>query len=231
MNFSTIRNFRHDCLPDGDAGDGGDDCFRALLGEAAWARLAEEIRRRFARLPAPGRPRVFRGRFDVVRRSRIGWVFAWVCRAIGQPLPLRHGERVPARVVVARAPDGEGVEWRRHYAFAGGGERCSTVKRRAGDGRDESHSLLECVGRHFGMELALSEEAGALHFRSTRFFLALGRRRLTWPLLLSPGRMHVLHEAGPRREGKDDFRFRLEVRHPLFGVTFLQDGRFRQMEG
>ncbi|HKY94325.1 MAG TPA: DUF4166 domain-containing protein [Kiloniellales bacterium] len=188
--------------------------------------MAEGIRRRFASLSAPRRAQVFRGRFDIVRRSRLGWCFAWLCRVIGEPLPRGQGQRVPARVVVALARDGKGVEWRRHYAFAHHGERCSTVKREAG------RQLLECVGRCFGMELALSEEAGALHFRSTRFFVTLGRRRLTWPLLLSPGRMHVLHEAGPKGDGGDeDFRFRLEVRHPLFGLTFLQDGRFRQMEG
>jgi len=226
MNFSLVRTFGHNRLtadPDGGVGGtGAPDCFRALLGEPAWGRLADGIRRRFAWLPEPGRPRVFRGRFSVVRHSFVGWIFARLCRAVGQPLPLRQGVDVPARVVVLRTADGVGVEWRRHYGFAGGGERCSTVKRPGGDRR-----LLECVGRHFGMELALSEEAGALHFRSTRFFVALGRRRLTWPLLLSPGAMHVLHEAGEQA----DFRFRLEVRHPLFGVTFLQDGRFRQTEG
>lgn len=231
-NFSSVRNFGHGYSPDGGVGGTGygpegADCFRTLLGEAAWARLAEGIRRRFARLPARGRPRVFRGRFDVVRRSLVGLCFAWVSKAIGQPLPVGHGDRVPARVVVRRSDDGGGVEWRRHYAFAGHGERCSTTKRKGDDS-----SLLECVGRRFGMELALSEEQGALHFRSTRFFVALGGRRLTWPLLLSPGRMHVLHEAGPSGDGAgEDFRFRLEVRHPVFGLTFLQDGFFRQMEG
>jgi len=226
MNFSPYRTIGQYRPRDRDYGAAGTpDCFRALLGEAAWGRLAAGIRRRFAWLPAPGRPRVFRGRFQVVRRSAVGWAMAWLARAAGQPLPLGQGDEVPARVVVARCADG-GVEWRRHYAFANAGERCSTVKRKG-----EGH-LLECVGRRFGMELALSEEAGALHFRSTRFFLALFGRRLTWPLLLSPGRMHVLHEAGPSAaEGEDDFRFRLEVRHPLFGLTFLQDGRFRQMEG
>ena len=227
MNFSFVRNFGHDDHPDGGFGGTGAEGFRALLGEAAWARLAEGIRRRFAKLPAPGRARVFRGRFAIVQRSAIGWCFAWLCGAVGKPLPLRQGRQVPARVVVQRQADGDGVEWRRHYAFAHCGERCSTVKRES-----EGHRLLECVGRHFGMELALSEEAGALHFRSTRFFVVLGRRRLTWPLLLSPGRMHVLHEACSDAAGPtEDFRFRLEVRHPLFGVTFLQDGRFRQMEG
>jgi hypothetical protein len=39
--------------------------------------------------------------------------------------------------------------------------------------------------------------------------------------------MHVLHEAC----AGDEVRFRLEVRHPVFGLTFLQDGLFRQMEG
>jgi hypothetical protein len=219
MNFSHFRKIGQE-RPKGSAGGSGAECFHALLGEAAWQRLAEEIRERFATLPAPGAPRVFRGRFAMVRRSLVGWCFAWLGRAIGHPLPLGQGGDVPARVVVRQLADG-GVEWRRHYAFARG-ELCSTVKRRG-----EGLRLLECVGRRFGMELALSEEQGALHFRSTRFFVALGRRRLTWPLLLSPGRMLVLHEAGPDRS----FRFRLEVRHPVFGLTFLQDGLFRQMEG
>lgn len=231
MDFALDRNFRN-IQPAEVAADGtpaGEDCrcargqagFARLLG-AAWSRLDPAIRERFGGLPLPGRPRIFAGRYRVVRRSAIGWIFALLCRAIGQPLPLSAGRSVPARVVVSRLPGNSGVEWRRYYGFAGGTALCRTVKR-----EDAVDGLLECVGRRFGMSLSMSEEGGALRFDSRRFYLQLGGWRLTWPLLLSPGRMTVLHRA----EAGGAFRFRLVVRHPLFGETFFQDGLFRQMEG
>lgn len=219
MYFSRDRKFRKMLSSASDVTATAP--FRRLLGEAAWARLPEAIRARFAGLPPVGRPHRYAGRFAVIRRSLIGWCFAQACRLVGEPLPAPAGRNVPALVVVGREPVGEGVIWRRLYRFRQGERCCTTVKR-----HDAEAGLLECVGSRFGMELRLSEEGGALHFRSVRFFCRLGRRRLSWPLWLSPGAMHVSHaDCGGGR-----FRFTLSVHHPWFGETFYQDGIFQALE-
>ncbi len=223
MNFSHDRKFRNlEPADDGPLSVAEEGPFRALLGEAAWARLAPAVRGRFATQPAIDRPQRFAGRYRVIQRSAIGWCFAQACKLVGAPLPVPAGRNVPAVVTVAQAPQGGGVFWRRAYRFRQGERICTTVKR-----HDERAGLMECVGRHFGMALRLSEEAGELHFRSTRFFWRLGRHQMTWPLWLSPGQMHVTHaDVGQRR-----FRFTLAVRHPWFGETFFQDGIFQALEG
>ena len=221
MYFSLDRNIRNIAKEPVPASTQAGP-FRALLGEGAWQRLAVAVRQRFAELPVAGVPQRYAGRYRVIRRSLAGWCFAQACRLIGSPLPVPGGRNVPALVMVSREPAGDGVVWRRLYRFREGERVCSTVKR-----HDATAGLLECVGRRFGMVLRLSEEGGELHFRSTRFFCRLGRRRLAWPLWLSPGQMHVTHaDAG---EGR--FRFVLSVRHPWFGETFYQDGLFQALEG
>lgn len=221
MYFTLDRNFRNIARERPLSAD-ADAPFRTLLGEDAWSRLAASVRQRFGELPAPGRSARYAGRYSVIRRSLVGWVFAQACRLIGTPLPAGAGRNVPALVTVAREAVGEGVVWRRAYRFRRGERVCTTVKR-----HDAKAGLLECVGRRFGMVLRLSEEQGALHFRSIRFFWRLGRRRLTWPLWLSPGAMHVTHAD----LGRGRFRFLLNVRHPWFGETFHQDGIFQALEG
>lgn len=189
----------------------------AYAGPAGWARLAPAVRQRFDPAHAH-RPRTYRGAMDVWR-SPIGWVFAQAGRMLGGPLPCRAGRGVPT--VVQVEPHGAGVRWERRLHFPGGVEQVASAKEDGPDGR-----LQERTGR-LAMELDVAEEGGTLVFRSRRYLLRLGRWRVPVPALLTPGTCEVRHaDAGPGR-----FRFTLAVVHPVWGVTFRQDGFFSDGHG
>lgn len=196
-----------------------DPSFRRLLGELAWRRLAPAVRERFRWKPASGAQIHYVGEMLVVRSSRLGWVMAQLCRLIGTPLAPHRGIHVPVRVSLSLDRDGAGVVWRRLYRFPGRrAVTCVSVKKAT-----DAEGLIECVGGGIGMWLRLSERAGALNFRSTGYFWALGRRRLPLPDWLTPGALTVVHSD----EGQGRFRFAISVVHPLFGETFFQDGVFQ----
>lgn len=189
----------------------------AHIGPAGWARLAPAIRQRFAHTQAH-RPRTYHGALDAWR-SPAGLVFALLGRALGGPLPCRRGKAVPAEVHVR--PNGVGIEWERLLHFGPGRtERVASAKQDGRNGR-----LLERTGG-LAMELDVFEDAGALVFRSRRYLLQLGRWRIPIPALLTPGACEVRHEdAGPNR-----FRFTLTATHPVWGLTFHQDGLFQDTQ-
>jgi uncharacterized protein DUF4166 len=195
-----------------------DPSFKRLLGELAWRRLAPAVRERFRWKPSAAAEIRYVGEMTVVRSSAVGWVLAQLCRLIGTPLAPHRGTNVPVTVMLTLDRDGAGVVWRRVYRFPNRpAVACVSIKKSsAADG------LIECVGGGIGMWLRLSERAGALHFRSTGYFCAVGRWRLALPDWLTPGALHVAHSD----EGEGRFRFRISVRHPVLGETFFQDGVF-----
>lgn len=185
----------------------------AHVGPAGWARLAPAVRRRFGGADAH-LPRTYHGTMDVWR-SPVGWMFAVLGRGLGGPLPSRSGQGVATEVRVG--PQGAGMRWERLLRFGPRQtERVASAKQDGPGGR-----LLECTGR-LAMELDVAEAGGALVFRSRRYLLQLGRWRIPVPGLLTPGTCEVRHEdAGPGR-----FRFTLTAIHPVWGLTFRQDGFF-----
>lgn len=199
-----------------------DPTFRRLLGDAAWRRLDADVRARFAVTPGIGDVFAFVGEMAVVRRSRYGWLLAQICRLIGTPVVPQRGRDVPTVVRIFRSPDGNGVVWERRYAFRGRSPVVVASTKRA----DPPHGLLECASHGFAMRLRLLERDGALHFASTGYCVDIGRWRLPIPDLLTPGTAHVVHSD----EGDGWFRFTMTFRHRLFGETYFQEGRFRQME-
>lgn len=193
--------------------------FRRLLGEVQWRRLAAPIRERFGWKPAPGTEIRYVGAMAEVRSSAIGWLMAQACRLVGTPIAPYRGRDVPVTVTLRLDRDHAGIVWERLYHFPRGRDVCcrSTKVERAGEG------LVECVGAGVGMWLRISERKGALHFESTGYFWQRGGWRLSLPMLLTPGALHVLHSD----EGDGRFRFCIQVIHPLFGETFFQDGIFQ----
>lgn len=151
-----------------------------------------------------------------VWRSPAGLAFALLGRLFGGPLPVRQGRDVAAEVQVR--PVGAGMAWDRLLRFAPGhAERVSSTK------EDGPAGLVKRTGAGLSMELDVLEQGGALVFRSRRYPLALGRWRIPIPGLLTPGVCELRHaDAGPGR-----FRFTLTATHPVWGVTFRQDGLFR----
>jgi hypothetical protein len=188
--------------------------FRALVGETAWARLPDPVRRRFSKRLAPGELVVYRGEVVATELSRAGRLLAHLARAIGSPLPLTDGATGPALVTVTEDAQLGGQCWTRIYARPGRfPQTIHSAKRFRGP-----TGLEEYVGRGIGMALCVSEEEGALVFRSSHYFLQLGTTRWRLPRALAPGRMEITH----REEGAGVFAFRLALTHPLLGTLVQQ---------
>lgn len=195
---------------------GADASYRAVLGEAAWARLDPHVRQRFSRRPLGDAIMCFRGVMHTVSLSPTGWLFAQACRLIGTPLAPHQGKRVPMRIELQEDQRLGGVQWRRVYRFRSGRFAVTSTKCRSGT------DLTEHLGHGFTMRLKLSEQDGALCFRSSAYELCVAGRRLRIPDWLTPGVTTVLHE----QICGNLFRFSLSVDHPLLGRTIFQEGEF-----
>ncbi len=194
--------------------------FRPLVGGGGWQALKAGIRERFDDMAAHPRHIRYLGTMEV-ERSKIGWMFAFICKLFGSPLAPYKGSDVPVAVNVFPVESG-GVCWQRVYDFRHKGKvTVQSVKI-----VDEKRGLLECVGRGLGMRLRVFEKDGALHFKSAHYFLDILGFHLPIPLLITPGKIHVEQIDEP----DGFFRFRLKFDHPWFGRTFFQDGVFIEEE-
>jgi hypothetical protein len=193
--------------------------FHRLLGGPAWRSLPYAVQRRFGPT-AHLTPVRYAGEM-VVRASAFGWLIAQACRLLGTPLAPWTGEAVPVAVDVFTDAKGALV-WDRTYAF----ERHGLVKVTSRKVLGRRGELMEVIHGGLGMTLDVTAEGGALHFRSTGYFLRLGPVRLPLPGLLTPGAAHVVHED----QGGAHFRFTLTFRHAIAGETFFQTGVFDDPE-
>ncbi len=192
----------------------GDLRFRRLLGEAAWAELPEPVRRRFSKCLAPGETLIYRGAVVATELSRAGRVLSFLTRLIGSPLPLSDGVTGPALVAVTEDPVLGGQSWLRIYSRPGRfPQAIHSAKRFRGP-----TGLGEHVGCGIGMALKGEAKEGVLLFRSTGYFLEVGRWRWQLPRALHPGRMLIAH----RDEGAGRFSFRLTLTHPALGCLVHQ---------
>jgi hypothetical protein len=200
----------------------GDLRFRALIPPHEWADLPRSIRRRFSKRLAGGHTVVFVGEVAETRLSVAGWLLAQAARLIGSPFPVSTDSGVPAVVSVTEDFATGGQIWTRLYARrAAFPQVIHSSKRFAGP-----TGLEERVGGGVGMTLTVHAAAGALVFRSARYFIDLFGRRLSLPGALTPGRLSVTHmECGDGR-----FSFTLEVTHPRLGRLIFQRALFHEVE-
>ena len=198
--------------------------FEALAGRQGWARLCPAIRRRFSDHDL----RVtYEGDMDI-RASFVGAIFAALLTPFGRPLPFVPAGTYPASVKVSPDTKTGGVIWRRDFMHPGSKApiRVESVKQLGADG-----NLLECVRKGplggIGMGLRVYEQGSALNFASQHYFISWGRIKLPVPTWLTPGETLVEHID----EGAGNFRFRLTMTHPWFGVTVHQEGVFKDPHG
>jgi hypothetical protein len=190
---------------------------RQVLDAAAWGRLPETVRERFADA-APDV--IYGGAFELVRASRLGKLFAWLGTFVGTPVVPRNGANVEARVQV-RA-NRAGVEWRREYRWDDGTAHVVRSTKVV-----TPHGLVERLPARLCMPLDVSEEQGVLVFTSRGYFFDLGwGLALPLPAFFSPGVTRVEHVD----LGHGWFRFTMLVMHPRFGEMFFQTGRFCALE-
>ena len=201
-----------------------DSRFRALVGEEAWAKLPEAVRRRFSKRIAPGTEVVYRGEVVSTQLSRLGRVLAQLARVIGGPLPLDDGATGASVVTVTEDAGAPGQTWTRSYARAG---RRPQVIRSMKCFRGPT-GLEEHVGAGIGMALSVTVKEGALYFRSDHYFLELAGWRLTLPRFLEPGRMEIVHadRSNAGQSSGEAFSFQLTLDHPLLGRMLHQLAHF-----
>ncbi|QIL79729.1 DUF4166 domain-containing protein [Diaphorobacter sp. HDW4A] len=180
----------------------------ALVGATSWQTLSPAIRRRFA---AAHDDVSYVGEMEL-RASWIGRIFGLAASLLGSPLAASRKNAVAATVNVSNDGRG-GVVWERIL----GGQQVRSTKRLGPGG-----ALEECTAGGLSMHLDVFVEDGALVFQSCTYFLLIGRVRVPVPAWLTPGTCRVEH----RDVGPGQFRFTLDMRHPLWGHTFHQTGVF-----
>lgn len=197
---------------------------RDVLGAAAWLRLPEAVRERFADTAAAV---TYAGSFELVRASWLGRFFAYCGLLLGMPVTPRTGLNVESRVHVHA--DERGVAWDREYRWPDGTTHLVRSTKVVGD----DNRLVERLPARLCMPLETYVEGAVLHFVSLGYYFDLGvgepgagghdrGLRIWLPRLLTPGVTHVEHID----LGHGWFRFTMSVTHPLFGEMFFQTGRF-----
>ena len=209
-------------MPSDRVGDGadGDLRFRALLAERDWAALPAAVRRRFSKRLGDGSAVIYVGKVVEARMSRAGWLLAQALRLIGGPLPTAPEAGMPAVVSVTEDKGSGGQIWTRLYARRRGFPQViHSCKRFCGPTGIEEH-----VGCGVGMTLNVVVEDRALIFRSGRYFVDFGRRRVVLPAWATPGALTVRHHE----EVGEGFIFSLEIVHPRLGLLIRQVASFRE---
>jgi Domain of unknown function (DUF4166) len=205
--------------PDVDGGL-GDLRFRALVAEDDWYLLPPAVRRRFSKRLAGGRTMIYVGEVLETRMSRIGWLLAQVARLFGGPLPTSCDANMPSVVTVTEDMATGGQIWTRLYTRRNGFPQIiHSSKRFSGP-----TGLEEYLGSGLSIALRVCVRRGALAFCGEGYFFQVFSTRWRLPNWLSPGMMTVTHAE--RGDGR--FEFRLEVKHPRFGLLIYQSAAFRE---
>ncbi|SDX18903.1 protein of unknown function [Ruegeria halocynthiae] len=206
-----------------DASSEQDDRFKNLLGAAAWVRLPKAIRHRFSKRLLGDASLAYQGRVTQMRMNPVGRALAFALRVIGAPLPFDRTSIGRSAVVTVTEDAAMGGQfWIRQYGRAAGfPQMVGSSKRFAGP-----TGLEEYIGFGIGISLKLESTASGLYFISDRYFLKLGQQRLSLPRWACPGVLTVGHEE----LGSGQFRFTLELTHPLFGELIWQDATFHDAE-
>jgi hypothetical protein len=202
--------------------------YESLLGAAAWQRLPEAVRDRFAAHEAHWTGAM------TLHASFCGRCVAHLCKLIGEPLPPACDE--PVRATVRVEPDAAtgGSRWIRRYELPRRSLEIASVK-----SVDAAGHMIERLAMGLRMELDVRTDDGALHFVTTGYHLEIPRSwpllrrvcprplRLRFPAWWLPGRTHVVH----RDLGDGRFRFSMTIRHAWLGELFHHDGVFRSAGG
>lgn len=201
------------------APDGG--LFKKNLGQQ-WRLLHPNIQARFDKNPVPGQPLNYTGQLTELSCSRAGRMLGYLTMPLikGALLPF-NDNHFPVDIVFYSKADCASIFKTRTYRLNGRKPVQFTSFMCAGS----KGEVLEYVGMGLGMKLVLAVRHGDLHFESDGYFWQLFGVRIPLPGLLTPGKTFLCH----RNHSANQFGIRIEIRHPLFGTTFTQDGVFREL--
>jgi Domain of unknown function (DUF4166) len=195
---------------------------RHCLGEKGWELLHPIIQQRFDRSCQMGAGLYYRG---TMHELRCAWLLCLVGRLIlpfiRSPLVPFNGVDIPVNVHVYVSSNQEKIVKERVYYLRDRLPFALISSMQA----SKNGTILEHVGWGLGVELQLNEKNGGLEFVSKQYFWEVGRWCFRIPDFLTPGRAYILHS---QLENPQEFGLHFEVRHPLFGVVFLQHGVFQE---
>ncbi len=189
-----------------------------------WYSLAPNIQERFKQDPIRSETIEYTGIMETIRRSKMGWLFAYLTRVIGNPLSPYEGQNIRMDVLLYKKPNKSGTYWQRTYFYENKKPFIVTSVKREG----KNGEMMECVGGGFGMLLNVYHTGKDLHFVSTRYFCEALGIRIQLPHWLSPGKTHVVHRD---LEDGENFIFEITMTHKQLGETFYQIGTFHKREG
>lgn len=196
------------------------ELFKKILG-SEWTRLHPDIQRRFDKNPAPGKPLLYEGVLDELRASRFGKLLGHLAGPLVQGALIPYDATgVPVDIEVYSKPDCPHIFKQRLYRIAGR----KPIRFTSYMAESAKGEVLEYVGMGLGMKLTLYVQDGNLHFTSDGYFWDVLGWRIPLPDILTPGKTYLCH----RNNGPNQFDIRIEIRHRLFGLAFVQAGVFRE---
>ena len=196
------------------------ELFKKILG-SEWARLHPDIRRRFDKNPAPGKPLLYAGSLNELRASRFGKLLGHLTRHLIQGALIPYDAvDVPVDIQVYSKPDCPHIFKQRLYRIPGR----EPVRFTSYMAESEQGEVLEYVGMGLGMKLILYVQDGNLHFTSDGYFWDVLGWRIPLPAVFTPGKTYLCH----RNNAPNQFDIRIEIRHPWFGLAFVQAGVFHE---
>jgi hypothetical protein len=199
------------------------ELFKKTLGPE-WHRLHADIRKRFDRNPVAGERLYYTGTLTEMRCSFIGKMLAYLTQPlIGGALIPASCDNFPVDIEVYSKPGNPAIFKQRIYRL----HRRKPIEFTSHMLGGESGEVFEYVGGGLGMALRLYPKDGDLHFESDGYFWQVLGFRIPIPGVLTPGKTYLVH----RNEGPERFSIRIEIRHVLFGLTFMQAGEFREITG
>lgn len=197
-----------------------DPRFHRLLSDDDWMCLPPAVRQRFSKRVACGATAIYVGEVVKTSFSRAGWLLTQAARLIGGPLPISRDVDMPSIVTVTEETATGGQIWTRIYtrrqAFP---QVIHSSKRFSGP-----TGLEEFIGYGIVMALKLLVHNQSLLFRSAGYFVRIGKLRVRLPHWMTPGVLTVTHTD----LGRGRFLYRLELRHPRFGLLVDQSAIFRE---
>jgi hypothetical protein len=195
--------------------------FKKILG-SEWNQLHPDIQERFGHNPQPDRPLYYTGHLSELSCSKFGKFLGYLTLPFlkGALLPF-HDANFPVDIEVYSKPNNPSIFKQRIYHLHGRKSIQFTSYMQEGS----SGEVLEYVGMGLGMKLLLHVRDGDLYFTSDGYFLQIFNWRIPMPDLLTPGVVHLSH----CNEDAGQFRIRIEIKHFLFGTSYIQAGVFHQI--
>jgi hypothetical protein len=197
------------------------ELFKRILG-ADWSKLHHDIQMRFAKNPGPNKPLLFRGTMSELRCSLAGKILAYITKPMinGALIPFSD-TNFPVDIQVYAKSDCRAIFKHRIYRLHGR----KPIQFASRMQESEKGEVLEYVGMGLGMKLILHVHGGDLYFTSDGYFWEIRGRRIPIPGIFTPGKTFLCH----RNDSPGQFSIRIEIKHCLFGTTFLQVGVFHEI--